>query len=243
MNFVGSKNGAGMAQWLISLMPPHRVYVEAFLGKGVILRTKLPAAVNIGIERDLRVVSEYWDRQAQPEWSIVHGDALTMLQALRVDSDWLIYADPPYLMEARSCKRNYYGREFSTEEQHRHLLSVFCATPARVMISGYQNDLYSMQLSTWRTSSFWTVNRRGKRVQEFCWMNFPAPEKLHDPRFAGTNFTDRQRIKRKVASWQRKFGLMTPAEQSAILRGLSIVAPASQTDSTVMAAPDQPALL
>ena len=37
-------------------MPPHRVYIEPFLGGAAILRRKRPAALNIGIDRDPEVI-------------------------------------------------------------------------------------------------------------------------------------------------------------------------------------------
>jgi hypothetical protein len=47
----GGKDGAGVYQRLINQIPPHDVFVSAFLGDCAILRRKLPAAVSIGIDR------------------------------------------------------------------------------------------------------------------------------------------------------------------------------------------------
>ena len=157
----------------------------------------------------------------QPEVTIVHGDALQLLPLLQVEADSFIYADPPYLN--RSCKKRYYRKEMLTEKEHSKLLSVLTRLPGKVMISGYWSQLYEHKLQGWRTSSFWTVNRRGKRVQEFVWMNYAAGGKLHDSRFVGNNFTDRQRIKRKAARWQRKFQAMPDYERQAVLNSLLAV--------------------
>jgi DNA adenine methylase len=88
------------------------------------------------------------------------------------------------------------------------------------MISGYHSELYSIRLAGWRTSSFWTVDRRGNPKEEICWMNFAAPQQLHDARFVGGNFTDRQRVRRKCERWKRKFAAMAPGERTAILDAL-----------------------
>ena len=223
MHFVGSKGGAGVAQWLISAMPAHRVYVEPFLGRGVVLKEKKPAAASIGIDYDSGIIQEWLGRPgpAQPGLSIVHGDALELLRSFKVESDWLIYADPPYLGTARSCQRRYYKHELFSEAAHDRLLSILQALPCMVMISGYQSPLYSMRLKGWRLSTFWTVNRRGKRVQECVWMNYPVPRVLHDTRHVGNNFTDRQRVKRKVARWKNKFLAMGDHERQAILDSLA----------------------
>lgn len=211
-------------------MPAHRTYVEAFLGKGVVLRAKLPARVNIGIELDPIVISRYWCRRSQSV-QILQADALTMLPALKLDSTALVYCDPPYPASVRAqSNRIYYGRELLSESEHDILLSVLTGLQCMVMVSGYQNDLYSRKLASWRHSQKWTVNRAGQRVQECIWMNFPEPVFFHDTRYVGYDFTDRQRIKRKVARWKRKFLTMPAEDRAAIWDALSAMVdgPASQ---------------
>ena len=39
----------------------------------------------------------------------------------------------------------------------------------------------------------------------------------HWASFAGRNFTDRQRIKRKAASWGRRYAAMPPGERLTVL--------------------------
>lgn len=226
MNFVGSKGGAGVAQWIVSAMPAHTHYVEAFLGRGVVMDFKKPAAqLNMAIEIDPSTIADYQRRRAEsgtPRGShtLILGDALTILPILDTSRDWLIYADPPYLGTARSCNRAYYRHELITEEAHERFLSVMASLDANVMISGYASQLYDGRLKGWRTSSFWTVNRRGKRVEEKMWMNFDPPQSLHDTRFVGNGFTDRQRVKRKVIRWTRKLEAMPAGERQAIMDAL-----------------------
>lgn len=52
MGFPGGKAGAGTYQKIINQIPPHEIYVEAFLGDGAIIRRKRPALRNIAIEID-----------------------------------------------------------------------------------------------------------------------------------------------------------------------------------------------
>ena len=52
MAYPGGKNGSGVYQTIINLMPPHEVYIEPFLGAGAVMRLKRPAARNIGIDLD-----------------------------------------------------------------------------------------------------------------------------------------------------------------------------------------------
>src|SRR6185503_4318140 len=53
--FVGSKGGAGVWQRIISEMPPHDLYVEAFAGTGQVLLHKRPARASIAIDSDAAV--------------------------------------------------------------------------------------------------------------------------------------------------------------------------------------------
>ncbi len=55
MSYPGGKNGAGAYQRLINQMPPHNTYIEPFLGGGAIMRNKLPAKQNVGVEIDEKV--------------------------------------------------------------------------------------------------------------------------------------------------------------------------------------------
>ena len=85
------------------------------------------------------------------------------------------------------------------------------------MISGYWSQLYADLLAGWRTHRIPTVNRAGRRVTEWLWMNYPEPFALHDTRFVGRNFTDRQRIKRKAARWLRMLRAMPTWERAAVI--------------------------
>lgn len=195
--------------------------MEAFLGKGVILKTKLPASRNVAIELDPKVLSRYWRRRSKSV-QFIEGDALTVLPALKLDASALVYADPPYLGTVRTDKnRVYYGRELMTQEEHQKLLHVLTSLEAMVMVSGYQSELYCRQLNGWRMETKWTVTRGGTRVQECLWMNFAPPIFLHDTRFIGSDFTDRQGAKRKIARWKNRFARMEAQERFAILEALT----------------------
>ncbi len=239
---IGSKGGAGIPQWLISLMPAHRVYVEACLGRGVIYQTKLPALENILVELDGPTLtrfeqglferghlSHYWP-------TCINGDCLTVLPRLRLPPDALCYVDPPYPGDVRADKgRAYYASDLRpggtlSLEWHEQLLTVLQALPCMVILSGYECELYARRLAKWRTSYKWTVNRAGARVKEFVWMNFAEPALLHDARFVGGNFTVRQQVKRKQARWQKNFLAMPPAERWAMYETLSAVVDASQPE-------------
>lgn len=56
-DLAGTKGGSGVWQRIISEMPPHDVYVEAFWGRGTIARKKKPASITIGIDLDPDAIS------------------------------------------------------------------------------------------------------------------------------------------------------------------------------------------
>lgn len=219
-SYDGGKGGMGVWQWIINQMPVHDIYVEAFLGNGAVLRHKRPAASSIGIELNPAVVAERWTGHGLPGCIVVCADALSFL-----DRDWsldtFIYLDPPYLMETRSSQRQLYEFELAEREQHLALLDLIKRLNCMVAISGYYSPLYAEQLPGWRTSTFWTVNRAGKRVQEWLWMNYPTPLALHDYRFLGRDFRERERIKRKKARWTARLRTMPALERYALLDALS----------------------
>ncbi len=103
--YPGAKAGAGVYQTIINEMPPHRVYVEAFVGSGAIYLRKKPAASSIVIDADEHVGAR-WSTIAKSSGGVltaVHGDAVAIIAGIgeRIREDWLIYADPPYIRSTR----------------------------------------------------------------------------------------------------------------------------------------------
>ena len=127
----------------------------------------------------------------------------------------LIYCDPPYLMETRSGRKLY--EHEMTMLQHRRLLRCLQDLPCMVMISGYSHPLYAQMLKSWNATSYQTTTRGGKPVAEWIWYNFPRPVELHDYRFLGDNFRERERIKRKKKRWTARLDRMPLLERQALL--------------------------
>lgn len=236
-----------LAPWIVSLMPPHRVYVEAFAGSAAVLFAKAPCQHEIlndlsgglvnffAVLRDdpgqlERVVSltpfsrqefeacenhadptldpierarRWWVRSTQgfgqstakTGWSISINpnvnrptslitridrfrDLAERLRGCFIESrpaiscierygapDAVIYADPPYLDVTRTSFNDAAGNrrrpngdyevEYQTEDDHRELAAALLATPATVLLSGYESDLYDDLYADW-----WRVERR-----------------------------------------------------------------------------------
>lgn len=96
----------------------------------------------------------------------------------RYDSqDTFFYCDPPYVLETRHGE--YYKHEMDTAEQER-FLRVCLDMQGKVMISGYNHDLYDSFLKDWHKVEipFYTAADRGKRKEriEVLWVNY-EPQK------------------------------------------------------------------
>lgn len=195
-------------------MPEHEVYIESHLGGGAVIRNKRPAKRNIGIERDPATVLR-WKEINIPSIELINGDAISHLREFKFSGAELVYADPPYLQETRRGGR-IYRFEYSTED-HIALLNLLRTLPCAVMISGYDSDLYNELLSDWRRVTF-NAKTHAEVRQESVWMNYPEPAVLHDTRYLGANFRERQQIQRRQTTMRRRVESMPAAERSEFIR-------------------------
>lgn len=242
MTYPGGKGS--VYHQIINLMPPHTTYIEPFLGGGSIMRLKRPAEVNIGIDRDGAAVDSFRKLLASPEVASIessstsppdaavlppaappistrveHGDALEFLRSYAWRGGELIYCDPPYLMETRSSKGRMYACEMTVRD-HRRLLEVLRSLPSMVILSGYASPLYDARLAGWNTHSFNAVTRSGRVAREWVWYNFPEPFELHDYRYLGKDFRERERIGKKKKRWRAKLASLPPLERHAIFSAI-----------------------
>lgn len=222
MNYPGGKGSLFL--YLINLMPLHEVYIETHLGGGNVLERKRPASINIGIDAYPTVIAA-WRSRTWPGLTLVHGDAARFLRGYQFTGHELVYSDPPYLHETRS-RRDIYRFEY-TRAQHIELLALLASLPCAVMVSGYDSELYRLTLEHrhgWRRHEFMAHTRGGMR-REVVWFNFEPPAELHDPRYVGDNYRERERIKRKRERWRRRFAAMSAGERQTIMEALLSVAP------------------
>lgn len=229
--YPGGKAADGVYQTIINHIPPHDVFVSGFLSNCAIMRYKMPAKVNVGIDLDSEVIKR-WEANNNnphaPTTSVFHQNsqldlfnmdffnyAELFMSAWNYD-DCVIYLDPPYLKETRKdSKSDLYNYEL-TRDDHVHLLLLALSIKAKVIISCYDSKLYRDMLKGWHKINFKGKSRRGP-VTETIYLNYKPDGRLHDYRYAGYNFTDRQRIRRKVERHIAKLKRLPEVERNAIL--------------------------
>jgi hypothetical protein len=182
--YPGGKNQSGVYQRLINLMPPHRVYVEPFLGSGAVIFHKRPASITIGIDRSERVISDFKIRAGPgPKrpliaalddsgedagvicgddgtrgWlRLIVGDGIDFLESYEWEGDEMVYCDPPYLPETRLSQKPLFDYELN-KAQHRRLLKVLDSLPCFVMLSGYWSKLYDNTLRNPNRQNDWHMD-------------------------------------------------------------------------------------
>lgn len=83
--------------------------------------------------------------------------------------DVFMYLDPPYLHGTR--KDNLYKYEMD-DDDHETLLKMIVKHPGKVLISGYENDMYNEYLAGWKKVSKSTQAEAGIKRVETLWLNY-----------------------------------------------------------------------
>lgn len=210
MAFPGGKGKS--FQHIINHMPPHKLYVEPFTGSGAIVANKKPAErtivndINPKFIDQLNLDIEGLEMQT--------GDALDLLSRDIYNGETMVYCDPPYVPEVRRKKR-IYEHEFDLE-QHKKLIKKLKSLDCMVLISGYDNSLYNSELVGWNKYCYTVQSQSGQRV-ETLWFNYDLVGDLHDTRYLGRNFRERQNIKRRLSRMKNKFKAMPPCERLELI--------------------------
>ncbi len=87
----------------------------------------------------------------------------------------LIYCDPPYLLSTRRGKQ--YNVEMSNRE-HEELLNALLENKSKIMISGYESDLYNDALKGWRKKTGYSLTQSLRKAKEVIWMNYDCVKQL-----------------------------------------------------------------
>lgn len=121
-----------------------------------------------------------------PQWLMDCTDRLKQVQVENQDYLMLMqrydyenvffYLDPPYLMETRAGKQ--YAHEFD-DIDHAYMLNECIRTTAKVMVSGYESQLYDYvlcEIGGFTKVSVPATAEYGLKRKEVVWMNYKTDE-------------------------------------------------------------------
>lgn len=86
-----------------------------------------------------------------------------------------MYIDPPYVLSTRARKQYTVEME---DDDHIELLDVLDQSKAKILLSGYDSDLYNKKLSNWERVEFAATAEHGLPRTEVLWMNFQPKKQL-----------------------------------------------------------------
>jgi DNA adenine methylase len=108
---------------------------------------------------------------------IENRDALFLIEKHN-RKEVLMYLDPPYVLSTKKNKK-IYKREMS-DEDHIRLCDLINRSSAKIILSGYQNEIYENQLRGFRRTEVQSWNERGDKRVEVLWTNFITTGNLFD---------------------------------------------------------------
>lgn len=110
----------------------------------------------------------------------LRGDTTHLVQIERMDAlrlierynnpDVLMYIDPPYVRSARKSGRLYQYE--MTDADHEQLLDLLTQSKAKIVLSGYETDLYNERLRDWEKATTLSQTTSTKMAEEIIWMNY-----------------------------------------------------------------------
>jgi nitrogenase moFe cofactor biosynthesis protein nifE len=86
-----------------------------------------------------------------------------------------MYVDPPYVLSTRTRKQYTVEME---DQDHEELLDILNQSKAKILLSGYDSELYNKQLRDWERVEFAATAEHGLPRTEVLWMNFQPKQQL-----------------------------------------------------------------
>ncbi|MBC7488851.1 MAG: DNA adenine methylase [Glaciimonas sp.] len=217
--YYGGKGSSGTCQTIINHIRPHDTLVIPFLGNCALTRQiQWPAQV-IANDLDPYIIDQWRNAQLGPRLDLYNLPALDFLATVLKRPNLgrvVIYCDPPYPLDSRKSQQPRYSFEMT---DHEEFLTAVRFLRVDCLVSTYPNERYAQHLSHWNRTEFQSQTRHGAAT-EWLFYNCSKPEVLHDARFAGNDYREREYIKRKAARWATKWKQLQPHERQHILQEL-----------------------
>lgn len=107
---------------------------------------------------------------------IEHMDAFRLIERHN-NPDTLMYLDPPYVISSRKSGK-LYNHELNDAAQ-KQLLELIIASNAKIIISGYESDLYNTALAGWNKDATKSQTTSAEMATETIWMNYEPPRRQY----------------------------------------------------------------
>ncbi len=108
---------------------------------------------------------------------IEHMDALRLIERYN-SPDVLMYLDPPYVRSVRKSGALY--KHEMDDAGQEELLEIITRSKAKIIISGYDNDLYNTALAGWHKDYAMSQTTSAEKAIEAIWMNYEPPVLQYD---------------------------------------------------------------
>ena len=107
--------------------------------------------------------------------NLQNQDAFTLMPQYLDNPNCLMYLDPPYLTSTRVFKKAY-KHEFDLKD-HERLANMISSAKAKIILSGYNSDLYEKWFRNWNKATKDVANHSSQiknktRKKEVLWMNY-----------------------------------------------------------------------
>lgn len=208
MAYIGNKNFNGVLETLINQIPCSHRYFSLFTGGGGLeFCNSLNHLQWICAEKDSRLHSSI-----SLHSSIVFSDYKYLIAGFTFTSDDFIFIDPPYMFSTRRAGKKYYKHEFTVSD-HKHLLKFISTTTAKVCVTHPPCSLYFQNLVHFTFIPLSYQSRQGI-FNDGIWINYDISQLLlATPAVIGGNAMERQMIKRKLSSLERKISALSLHEK------------------------------
>lgn len=223
--YDGGKSGNGTYHNIINHIPPHRIFMTLTAGNCGILKHIREAEWHVVNDIDPDVMRA-WDATGlalQGNYDFYNLPVLEFLNTNLHDLKYwrqrehiFIYLDPPYLFDTRKNQMDMYRYEM-TEQDHIDLLAaIHLRRDIKIMISHYPCALYNAALADWNYFDFQSITRKGLATERIYY-NYDLDGRLHDYRYIGMNFRQREKYKRIKTNLVAKLERMEPVERNSVL--------------------------
>jgi DNA adenine methylase len=108
---------------------------------------------------------------------IENRDALFLIEKYN-RNEVLMYLDPPYILSTRKNKKIY--KHEMADEDHIELCELIKNSSAKIVLSGYANNIYETHLSGFRRTEVQSYDEKGNKRIEILWTNFCTTGSLFD---------------------------------------------------------------